>query len=430
MTRADLTLTFTGGLRTPSGTRFLVKAGGSRALFDLGMAFTPATSFFDGRVEMRPDRMLTDLLALGLAPPLPGLYAPAALGGDSGVAPGPDAHTAVFVTHLHLDHMSLLAFVADEIPVYMSADGAALVPRLESAGHGSGLTRRVQALAAGETVTVGELKVTLLPVDHDVPGAAAFLIDTPDGTLVYSGDLRTHGFRPHETEAFVRAVAARHPRALVIETTRLGEEPGPALSEREVIDGLIQAAREATGLVIVVPYPRNLERLARLTEVAGQAGRKLVVEPSLVPLLGSRLPSDTAVYGADGSDREQIDAGALKAEASRYLLQLSYRRLAALVDLQPPAGSLLLHSDGEPLGPFDPAHANLLRWLERFGIQYRAVRSSGHARPAELVRIAAAIQPDVIFPLHGFRPDLLLLPGVRQVLPVLDVPYRVDGTPA
>ena len=432
MTSPAVSLTFSGGLRTPSGTRFVVSAGQHRAFFDLGMAFTPATNFFDGRVATRPKRVLGDLLALSLAPALPRISAPEALEADFGLPPGPDEHAAVFVSHLHLDHVSLLQFVAEPIPIYMSQEGAALVPRLEAAGLGSGMTRRRDPLAAGETVALGELRITLMPVDHDVPGAAGFLIDTPDGTLVYSGDLRTHGYRPEATEKFIAAAAAaaREPRALIIESTRMGEEPNPMLSEAEVIDEMALAASSSPGLVIVIPYPRNIERLERLPEVARRAGRRLVVETAIARLMGDRLPRDVVVYGDNALDREGVTANDIRADARRYFVQISYPQLANLIDLQPPPGSLLIHSDGEPIGPFDPAFANLQRWCDRFGVEHRVIRSSGHASPAELILLAAAVGAEVVFPVHGFRPDLLLLPGVRQVLPALNRPYGLDGLPA
>jgi len=429
MTSPRTTVTFTGGLRTPSGTRFQVGAAGWRACFDLGLAFTPATNYFDGRVESRTDRRLADLIALGLAPSIPGLYRADALK-ETGVAPGPDPRTALFISHLHLDHMALLPFVAEGVPVYMSPASAELLDRLEQAGLGSGVRHAVVPMRPGEAVRLGELRVTSMPVDHDIPGAVAFLVDTPDGLIVYSGDLRTHGYRQQATQAFLTAAASLRPRALVIETTRMGEEPGPTLSEAEVFEELVLATAEASGLVLAVPYPRNLERLDRLPEVACRAQRRLVVEPAIARLMGASLPAAAGVYSAEVSGKETIDAATIRSAPQRFLLQISYPRLAELIDLRPPAGSVLLHSDGEPLGRFDPAHPNLLRWLDRFGIAYRAVGSSGHASPSELVRITAAIAPEVIFPVHGFRPDLLIVPGARQVLPLLDVAYLLDGSPA
>jgi len=408
----------------------MVSAGADRALFDLGTAFTPATSFFDGRVQKRPDRMLPDLLALGLAPPIPRLYDERALGDSTGLAPGADGRTAVFVSHLHLDHASLLGYVAEDIPIHMSDEGAALAAALEAAGLGSGLRRRVQPLPAGGHVRLGELRVTLLPVDHDVAGSAGFLIESESGTLVYTGDFRTHGYRARSTEDFVQAAAATRPRALIVETTRMGEEVPPTLTEEGVVDELVAAASQAPGLAVVVPYPRNVERVARLPEVARRSGRRLVVEAPIARLMRDRFPGEVAILGDGFEEWEGLPADAIRSRPAAYLLQLSYGQLAVLLDLRPPKGSIVLHAEGEPIGPFDPAFANLQRWLEHLGIEHRVIRTSGHASPAEVVRIAAAIGPEVVFPLHGFRPDLLLLPGVRQVLPVLGASYSLDGVAA
>jgi ribonuclease J len=205
-----------------------------------------------------------------------------------------------------------------------------------------------------------------------------------------------------------------------------------------VIEEMVKAGTEASGLALVVPYPRNLERLHRLPEAAGRMQRRLAVEAGVAAILGKPGADDVVVYddespsglhGVEPAPSADV-AAEIRRDPRRYLVQLSYPRLASLVDLQPPPGSVLLHSDGEPIGSFDPASANLLRWLDRFRIGYRVVRSSGHAAPAELVQIAAEIGPERVFPLHGLRPDLLLVPGLHQVLPVAGVAYGLDGSPA
>ncbi len=210
------------------------------------------------------------------------------------------------------------------------------------------------------------------------------------------------------------------------------------LTETEVIEEMVKMGVEAAGLVFVLPYPRNVERLRRLPEAARRMGRRLVVEASVATLLGKPLADEALVYDDEAvAGHDQAEAATkdgvtaqIRGDPAGYLVQLSYPRLATLADLQPPAGSVLLHSDGEPIGPFDPATANLMRWLDRFHVSYRVVRSSGHAAPAELLQMAADIAPKVVFPLHGFRPDLLTVPGLRQVLPVADVAYGLDGSPA
>ncbi len=45
-------------------------------------------------------------------------------------------NTAVFITHLHLDHMSAIGMVAPQIPVYMHQNAILIERALETTGDG------------------------------------------------------------------------------------------------------------------------------------------------------------------------------------------------------------------------------------------------------------------------------------------------------
>ncbi|MDI7250922.1 MAG: exonuclease, partial [Bacillota bacterium] len=59
----------------------------------------------------------------------------------------------------------------------------------------------LQVVTGGETPVAG-MRVRWWPVDHSIPGAGAFGVQTPAGWVVYTGDLRLHGSRGHLTRAF------------------------------------------------------------------------------------------------------------------------------------------------------------------------------------------------------------------------------------
>jgi len=40
------------------------------------------------------------------------------------------------------------------------------------------------------------------PVDHSIPGAMAYAVETSEGWIVYTGDLRLHGSKGNLTRAF------------------------------------------------------------------------------------------------------------------------------------------------------------------------------------------------------------------------------------
>ena len=182
------TITVLAGARTIGGTQIVVEERGARLLFDCGIAYDPAGNPF-AQVQRRRGRVLSDLLALGLTPFIPGLYAPEFLpdptAGLLPALPPTDGPLAVVLSHSHLDHTHLVGFVDPAVPVHASAAAARIVPVLADLGYSLGPHRDqpLQALAPDEPLAVGPLRAHLLPVDHDVCGARGMLIETGEGVI-------------------------------------------------------------------------------------------------------------------------------------------------------------------------------------------------------------------------------------------------------
>src|SRR6266851_1022687 len=110
MTASSTELTFlhTGN---PTGLKFLVEHGDARCLFDFGREHAPGRALFSFGLEPRPGREVADLIAVGAAPALRGVYA-----GDAW-----DGRTHVFISHMHLDHTGLIPFLGPDVPLYYPA---------------------------------------------------------------------------------------------------------------------------------------------------------------------------------------------------------------------------------------------------------------------------------------------------------------------
>jgi ribonuclease J len=402
MTGARTTLRFlhTGN---PTGLKFIVEHGGDRCLFDFGREHAPGRVPFSLGLRPRPGRELADLIAVGEAQPLTGVYA-----GDAW-----DGRTHVFISHLHLDHTGLIGYLGPEVPLYYPD---AMEPVREGASSSGYLPWRIPVgnrVADGETIEVGEIAVRFVAVDHDVPGASGFLVTTPEVTIAFTGDHRWHGLRPELTARF--AEDARGADLLIQEGVSLGSLPAdpavPLLSEADVIAELRRAAEVTRGLLVVNCYGMNRERLAGLAEGCAAAGRRLLMEPQMAAMAGW-----PGLIGLPDPVREK---------PRDYCLQLGFESLPLLIDLQPPPGSLYLHSGGAPMGMFDPAQAVLEAWIARFGLEYRVLSSSGHSRPADIVRMVLRVSPRRVLPVHSRAPEALAVPGVPSFIPVAGPVYPV-----
>lgn len=452
----ETTLTLWGGVGTIGGTVIEVRHAVYRLVLDLGLPYTPGTGFFAGPVAPRPGAALRDLLAVGAAPAVPGVYRRDLLRGVN-LRPGPDyppADTAVLVSHLHLDHCALVDAVAPGIEVWMHADAVRLQLALREVGErGVGTPRPYSAFDWGDRIAVGPLVATPLPVDHDVPGAAGFVVETPAGAVVYTGDLRAHGCHPEHVEAFVAAARAAQPVALVIEGTLLSPGPAagtPPVPEAEVAPRAADLAARSPGLALVNVYPRHVERLACLATAMAGAGRRLALEAPVArvlqqmgvdlgqvaiylteaqraALVRGRAPGwlEELLVAAAGAGAPVVGAAEVREDPRAFCLQISLPNLPELVDLHPAPGSVLIHAGGEPVGAFDPAWDLYRRWLNHFGVELAVIACPGHATAADLERIAAAIAPRVVIPVHSLHPDRLAPPGLRRLLPEQGVTYNL-----
>ena len=391
-------------------SKILIEQDGFRVLLDFGLDFSPGQGLFRSHVGPRPGHVLRDRLRIGGAPWIPHVYRPDAVE-DLDIASGSDSKTALFITHCHIDHIGLTGWVDPRIPIYCSPDTARMMSALEHANIGvEGGTPTLTTMADEETVSFGPFRVTRYPVDHDVIGASGYAVETEDGVVAFTGDIRLHGRHPEKSLAF--AAAVHRARALVIEGTTLsfGFRNAP-ISEEDVDRGFQSALQKTPGLVLMTAYPRNIERVESFLALAAEAGRTILWpdhEASFLRSMGT--PRVEAL--------KDTPVSAIQAHPERYIIQLAVTSIPLLLDLPVGPGSVFLHANGEPLGPFDPDWDVLQDWLKYTHTPFWPIGTGGHASPDDLNRLVEAVAPDILFPLHSMEPDRLIPPpGTLRWLP-------------
>jgi ribonuclease J len=335
-------LVFHGGVRTVGGNCIILEEDGHSIMFDCGMNFPDENAFYKDFLTPRQTNDMRDYLALGLVPPVAGIYArdlitdPAITKADRNArymhaAPlesyeeyrdrtGSPRIEALFITHAHVDHARNLPFIAPQVPVYMSEltritlkvmgelsmsgiDTTRFCPfKLGTYGNMSYfpggvkkerqcVDRDLHLLAAGQVVTVGPFTITAHPVDHSIPGSTAFEVVTAAGKrIVYTGDLRFHGV-DHEraaSRAFVDTISARGGvDVLITEGTRIDVMQGH--SEQDVYDKAIKACSDMAGakdapIFTMLPW-KSIARFLTMYKVARALNRAVVIQPRLAYFL-------------------------------------------------------------------------------------------------------------------------------------------------
>lgn len=421
-------ISFWGGVGVIGSSKILIEQDGWRVLLDCGLDYQPGAGLFRLGVNPRPEvhHRLRDRLRIGGAPHIPHLYRPEAVG-DLSLPAGADGKTAVFISHGHLDHVGMVGHIDPAVPIFASAGTIKLLKALDEGGDSlEGGIPAFREMPPGAALEFGPFRITRYDVDHDIVGASGYAVETDNGVVAFTGDIRLHGRRGHESLQFADAVHGA--RALVIEgTTLTAGFRTPERSEAAVDQSFHDILLRTPGLVLLTAYPRNVERLEAFVAMADDAGRTLCWPDGQARFLEAYWGRPVASWG---SERSQVSIGDIQQAPQQFVLQLPKELWPAMLDLPLGPGSVFVHANGEPLGPYDPMWDVLQDWLKHVHTPFWAIGTSGHASPDDLNRLVERVAPEILFPLHSQEPDRLIPPpGTVRWLPQRGRVFDLSGRP-
>lgn len=408
-------ITFHSGLRTIGGTLIEIAYEDSRIFFDFGSEYNPS-------LPKQPET-LQQLLDAELVTFVNHLYDPAIpLTGYPTQGDNPFNQTAVFVSHVHLDHTKIINYLDPAIPCYALEGTRSLLQTLNINDDflfpmhtpiPGQTTREVIGLADNQSVAIGKIEVTAMPIDHDAYGSCGLVIRTPDMTIAYTGDLRIHGYRREDTFAFCEA--SKHCDMLIIEGVSVSfQEVDSEVSEKGETDELTllatineMIANNPQRQLTFNYYVANVERIMQIIQTCP---RTVVLEAYAAYVVKQATGYDAYYYQLDDKDYQldpskRIAFTDLQADTTRFFWQLETTALAYIDNMQ--KGGLYIHSNAQPLGEFDPAYAPFIQNLTDHDIEFVVASCSGHAHPRDLIRVIDMIEPKVLVPIHSFKPERL-----------------------
>ncbi len=504
-------ITIYGGLGEIGGNKIFLSSGTETLILDFGMSFGQENEYFEEFLRPRTNSILQDYLRLGLVPKIDGIYREDLLEPKAAKEEfddqshiehlwpsdlksydeylskeGRPAVTALLLTHAHLDHSAYIGLLDEDIPIYTSQTTRDLMEVIDDIGL-QGIAREaftakkrsprrlgersytpgalkldkedkkrgIDALKDGEVTTIGRSRVKCYLVDHSVPGASAYLIETQDKEkIAYTGDLRFHGESSDYTSNFVEDIAERDIDLLICEGTRIDEEERD--SEEEVLEETVKHINKkgSEGAVFVGFAWKDLTRYRTMLKAAKRTDRIFVISPKTAytanclseednfdfpdpedePKVKVFLPrKDSMMYSRADYNRAKYQAGYLtdwsekkdfthcengiKApeiaqDPERFLVFLDFYNINQLLDMGKMPGSIYIRARSEPFNlEMELTEERLINWLRHFKINEEndneplQVHASGHASGPELIEMIEKVQPKKLVPVHTESPE-------------------------
>lgn len=525
-------LTIYGGSREIGGNQILLEEDGHRLLFDFGTNFARTQEYYDEFLPTRVNGALRDLLRLGVLPEIDGIYRQDHFKpeGIEEVWPDPTFYTnsvrsyaqyvqdegrpaveGVLISHPHADHVQYVHHLHPHLPVvclpvaktvlevietvssrkveltkfkarFVERDSdKSTFPGAPSLGYRDPSPRTYLTPEPYQPFMLGPFQVTAIPVDHSVPGAAAFLVKTKKGrTVFYTGDLRFHGRRTDLTARLFDLTRNLQPDILMCEGTRVDSQSRD--NEQGVEHSLSEIVGQTEGLCCVDFSWKDTDRFETMWRVAQAHGKKLVVSPELALLLrrlseehpGQFKPMEaypgvsvhlrrmaSLLYSPGDYSNKKTDLGyladwkdagtkgalkardpdhpamvhyykgtrapAIKARPKDYLLMLSYFEMNDLFDLDPPPNSYYLRAACSPFNvEMEMDMHKQRRWMERFGMRHnladmRVCEGHEHRKGGLEGRLAHV---------SGHASGAELKPFIHDMAPRLLVPIHTENPEA
>ncbi len=324
---------------------------------------------------------------------------------------------AILLTHGHEDHAGAVAFIADDlgVPVYGSRLTLGLV---QNRLNEHKLTGKIElrTMKARQSFALGPFRVEPLMVTHSFPDSFALAIQTPLGTIIWSGDFK---FDPTPIDGRISDLArlAHYGEegvlALFSDSTN-SDVPGLSPSESSVAEPLGSLIAGAPGKLVVSCFASSIHRMQLVIDLAQErgkkvvlAGRSMITNARVATQLGHlKVPPDLLISKSavkdHSPDRILILATGSQGEPMAALSRLAVNEFRGITIEE---GDTILLSTRIIPGN-ERLISNLVSHFYRRGAKVidsrdAPIHASGHGFRADLKLMMNLTRPRFFVPIHG-----------------------------
>ena len=330
-----------------------------------------------------------------------------------------DKIKGLLITHGHEDHIGSIPYLLQkfDLPIYGTRLTCGLIRnKLEEFGL-AGKTKFVE-ITPRQKLKLGCFTVEPIHVNHSIPDAVAFAIDSPAGTIIQTGDFKID-YTPLSGDAVtdlstIAEYGRRGVLALLADSTN-AERPGFTATEQTVAEGVRSLfARAKNRRIIVATFASNIYRVQQIIDLAVEDGRKvafsgrsMVNNTAMAQELGymhipegtlisideiNQYPPEQVVLVTTGSQGEPLSALSRMASCSHRQVRVG-------------PGDFIIIS-AKPIPGNEKSVTKIVNGLLLLGAEviYEGmydVHVSGHACQEEQKLMLTLTRPKYFLPVHG-----------------------------
>ena len=331
-----------------------------------------------------------------------------------------DRVKGVIITHGHLDHIGGIPFTLPRFgtpPIYTQNLTSIMIQRRQEEYPDVPKSEMI-TVEVGQSLIIEKTRVKFFPVTHSIPDSMGCSIETPQGNVVITGDLKLdhNDGIPTDREVTTWGTLAKDKNIFFIADSTNAEKDGFSIPEKRVIQTLEDIIKTVSGRLIIGTFASQFERMIHIMTVAEKLGKKIVTEgrsiknnleiaektglltikkDTLIPVQDiNNYPPDKIVILSTGAQGEEFAALMRIATKQHKYITLNERDTIVLSSSVIPGNEIAVQK--------------LKDNLYRHGVSllhYRSsdVHSTGHGNTGELIWINKQVGAKFFMPAYGYR---------------------------
>ena len=337
----------------------------------------------------------------------------------------------LLISHPHQDHYGLASGISERVPIFVGEAASNILRQAAFFGVGGQMATPTGLLRDRVLFELGPFRITPFLVDHSAFDSYSLLIEAGGRHLFYTGDFRATGAKAALFHRLLRDPPAPVD-VLLMEGTHVRSEAAPdgdCQTEAEVAMAIANTINSAPGMVLVAYSGQNIDRLVSVFKAARNARRELVVD--LYTSLIARATGNPKIPQAGFQGLRvfvpQHQRKLMEEQGASHLVdelgdcRIYEKEIAARADelvvtlrksIEPALAKFPAALKGAVAiwslwpGYLDmPSGAGTRAFCQRYGIPIIVHHTSGHAGIADLQRLAEALKPGRVVPIHTAAPE-------------------------